>query len=347
MKRAAVLAAGLLDHSGVLGLMERCDRRANLLRVLTYHRVDDPAAQPDLDPGLISATPPEFAAQMALLRRHYAPVSLAQVRAAQRGGKALPPRAVLVTFDDAYRDFAEHAWPILQAHDVPVTLFVPTAFPDAGDTGFWWDRLRCALFRSDASALTLTDAARTVLPLAHPAERQRAWKVLRRQIKSLPHGEAMDAVAQYLDVLGRPPGLHHVLDWESLRRLAAQGVTVCPHGHRHALMTRLDAAQLRQDLMESRAHLKDALGELATLDAMAYPANSTSPAVREAVAAAGFDLAFAGQRGVNRMPSADPLAFLRLPAMRHGRGLFRAQLRPAVSALSRRLTQGRRVAGYA
>ena len=41
--------------------MERFgDHRPNLLRVLTYHRVDEPENRPFLFPGLISATPAEF-----------------------------------------------------------------------------------------------------------------------------------------------------------------------------------------------------------------------------------------------------------------------------------------------
>lgn len=35
-----------------------------------------------------------------------------------------------ITFDDAYRDFYTHAWPLLRALNLPATLFVPTRFID-------------------------------------------------------------------------------------------------------------------------------------------------------------------------------------------------------------------------
>ena len=107
-------------------LLEQADGYSSgLLRILTYHRVDEPEARPWLDPGLISATPESFREQMGYLATHYQPVTIKDVITAieARNSKGLPSRAVLITFDDAYSDFKEHAWPILKHHGLPVTLF--------------------------------------------------------------------------------------------------------------------------------------------------------------------------------------------------------------------------------
>src|SRR2546421_516354 len=117
--------------STFLALLERIgDPRPNVLRVLTYHRVDEPGARPKLNPGLISATPEVFDQEMSYLAANYHVVSMPELLQAYRTGTPLPPRAVLVTFDDAYCDFAEHAWPTLKRYRLPATLFVPTAYPD-------------------------------------------------------------------------------------------------------------------------------------------------------------------------------------------------------------------------
>src|SRR6266511_5009586 len=66
--RGMSLVARSAPFSGLLELMERVDHsRGNLLRVLTYHRVDELDAHPGLDPGLISATPRIFEQQSAYL----------------------------------------------------------------------------------------------------------------------------------------------------------------------------------------------------------------------------------------------------------------------------------------
>jgi len=58
-----------------------------------------------------------------------------QLLSAQRGGPALSPQAVLVTFDDAYVDTLTLAAPILRQQRVPAIVFVPSAY--IGGTSKW------------------------------------------------------------------------------------------------------------------------------------------------------------------------------------------------------------------
>ena len=55
---------------------------------------------------------------------------VAEIVAALRAGRTLPPRTVGITVDDGSRTFAETAWPRFRAAGLPVTLFVS---PDAAD----------------------------------------------------------------------------------------------------------------------------------------------------------------------------------------------------------------------
>ena len=150
MKRLFDFAQASTAFGFVVSLLERIDpARPQQLAVLTYHRVDWPDARPFLSPAQLSATPDAFEQQMTYLARNCNVVGVEDVFDAVHQGKPLPPRAVLVTFDDAYADFAEHVWPVMKQLGLPVTLFVPTAFPDHPERGFWWDRLynalRCAM----------------------------------------------------------------------------------------------------------------------------------------------------------------------------------------------------------
>src|SRR5919198_4158856 len=188
--RSLVRAAGVSVLQGTLPLLERSDRRSRrLLTVLTYHRIDELHARPDLDPALISAAPREFERQVAWLAANARPLSMAELLEVRRTGTPPPPRAVLITFDDAYRDFAEHAWPCLRAHGVPATLFVPTAYPASPAPGFWWDRLHRALSDDHAPQAIATSAG--VLSLATDDDRTRAHRILRDWVKRSPHAEAM------------------------------------------------------------------------------------------------------------------------------------------------------------
>jgi peptidoglycan/xylan/chitin deacetylase (PgdA/CDA1 family) len=333
MKKAAQFVARTLEVSGVLNALERLDQ-AGGLRVLAYHRIDDPSAEPDLDPGLISATPQEFRSQMELLAERYNVVSISAVLAAQRGETRLPAGAVLMTFDDGYRDFAEHAWPVLREFGLPAVLFVPTAFPDlSGGAGFWWDRLHAGLRRTEESTVCLPDLGD--FNLTEPSGRRLAFRACVGHVKSLPHADAMQWVASAMENLGSVPSLPGIIGWQNLRELVGQGLDVCAHSHQHALSTRLTEAEFAADLATCKARLTEELGKGASAPVLAWPANATDEQVQNVARDLGFEMAFGGRRGVARIPSDNPMNVMRIPALRYDRALFRAQLRPSIASLGR------------
>lgn len=92
--------------------------------ILTYHSVDGSSSP-------ISIGEAAFRNHAEWLARHGPPV----VTPAEL--LLLPPSepAVALTFDDAFRSFADVAWPILRNHGLPATVFVPTAH--VGGTNTW------------------------------------------------------------------------------------------------------------------------------------------------------------------------------------------------------------------
>ena len=99
--------------------------------VLCYHRFGSGG-------GRMSVTPTRFAEQMQwLVDNGYRVVRLAQLGDYLAGRAALPPRAVVVTVDDGYASFHQHAWPVLRRLGLPATLFVYTDFIGAGLAVGW------------------------------------------------------------------------------------------------------------------------------------------------------------------------------------------------------------------
>ena len=100
---------------------------ARTLRVLMYHKVNDLWPNPTTVPTAV------FEEQMALLGElGYVPVSLGAVTGHYVHGVDLPEGAVLITFDDGYRDNLENALPVLRRHGYPAVLFVPIGYLDDG-----------------------------------------------------------------------------------------------------------------------------------------------------------------------------------------------------------------------
>lgn len=326
MPRSALMGrmAGSAAVGRLVGLLERLDARSDqAVPVLMYHRVDEPERTPELDPRLISASPEEFSRQVAFLaaRRHV--LTLDELLAVRRGERPLPLRSVVVTFDDAYRDFAEQAWPVLRRHGVPATLFVPTGYPDRPDRAFWWDRLHAALTLTAHRSAVDTPLGR--LPLASQEERAATQRRLQTWIEATPHAEAlaaMDGLAADLDV----PAPHGtVLSWPELRALVDEGLTLAPHTRTHPLLHRIPLAEARREVTGSRDDLRREVGE--TAPAFAFPGGGRTAELVAWLPEAGFQLAFTTARGGNRLAGADWLSLRRINVgQRSSVPLIRAQL---------------------
>jgi len=102
--------------------------------ILMYHSISNHAS-PEFRPCTVS--PETFDEHLLYLERcHYTVVTVTQfVQAMARGGDGLPPRPVVLTFDDGYADFYTSALPLLQRHGFTATLYVATAF--VGGTSRW------------------------------------------------------------------------------------------------------------------------------------------------------------------------------------------------------------------
>jgi peptidoglycan/xylan/chitin deacetylase (PgdA/CDA1 family) len=323
--RAVALAIEQIDR---IGTWPR-----GTVAILTYHRVDDPRARPDLFPGLISATPEMFEQQIAYVARRMRVVSIDDLLAARHRAGALPPRAVHLTVDDAYQDFAEHAWPVLRRYGVPVTLFVPTAFPDQPRHTFWWDRLHAAWMATSRRSVVI-DGIGPVSVGEDAAGRYRAMIAIRDRVKALEHDAAMALVGRVEAALDAAPAVPAVLGWETLRSLAGEGVALAPHSRTHPLLTRLGADRLGDELAGSRADLERETGS--QLPVFAYPSGAHDDDVVRAAGDAGFDIAFSTKRGIWDTLAGDWLQVSRINIGRRTRmAILRAQLTPVAARLTR------------
>ena len=89
--------------------------------ILTYHSIAEGDSPLRIPPAL-------FAEQMEWLKARTHVLPLGRIVKALAGGGSLPERAVTLTFDDGFQDFAEHAAPVLRKLELPAIVFLPTAY---------------------------------------------------------------------------------------------------------------------------------------------------------------------------------------------------------------------------
>jgi peptidoglycan/xylan/chitin deacetylase (PgdA/CDA1 family) len=310
-----------LFYSGIawLTLHTRLRRRAT---VLMYHRVLPSPAEADIHSAeSIVVSSATFDRHMRALRRHFNPVSAAELAAMLAGKMPWRPRAVLVTFDDGWFDNAEHAYPILARHGIPAVVFVATGYVGTQNT-FWQERLTRLLHRArrlaDASAIFERLGAAS---LAQTAEADAPARVreLVTQIKDRPRA-GVDALIVELETRlrehGESPaenGEDRFMSWEQVQRLHRDGlVTIGSHAHTHTPLTALPSDGVARELRTASAALREQLAAHPRF--FAYPNGNHDVAAVEEVRKAGLELAFITATGrVTR--GSDPL---RLPRINIG-----------------------------
>ncbi|HKP11993.1 MAG TPA: polysaccharide deacetylase family protein [Blastocatellia bacterium] len=293
-------------------LKRRLSRRA---LVLLYHRV----AEADTDPWQLAVTPRHFAEHLQVLRSLGRPASLQQLSSGLREGR-LPRRAIVVTFDDGYADNLLNAKPLLEAHDVPATVFVATGYSHA-DREFWWDELDRLFLQPGALPRALRLNVRghghdwqleAVADYDDALYRRHlSWRVWQKDAPTSRHAiyrslwelmhpmsdderqEVRKALLTWAGASGSARPTHRALTPEEIVELARGGlVEVGCHTVTHPQLSALSGGAQRDEIGRSKAQLEEMLGR--RVASFAYPYGRECDYTRETVALvqeAGFDCA--------------------------------------------------------
>lgn len=174
-----------------------------------------------------------FAAQMAFLARFgYRVLSLDEALDCLCGERPTPSRAVVLTFDDAYDNFADHALPVLQRHGFTATVYAISGWLGrraewfAKDPGRPIPTLMSGARLRELRAAGITVGSHTVSHLK-----------LGESDRSSKEREIRDSKAALEDVIGEP--VEHLcypfgsFDLETVQLAAAAGyrsATTCLRG---------------------------------------------------------------------------------------------------------------------
>jgi peptidoglycan/xylan/chitin deacetylase (PgdA/CDA1 family) len=275
---------------------------ANSLSVLLYHRIADPQA-PDFF-GLaanVSATRRGFAEQLEYLKRHYRVISLDHCIDWAAGKAALPRNAVLITFDDGYRDNLSNALPELAERHMNAVLFVATGYV-AGARVFFWDWAADAFRRTQMTSAELPILGRRQWRTG--SEQQRVAHEWVDAAKRLPERERLDnlqrlSVCLQVPGMGRAPaGVH--LDWEEIRQLANGGFAIGAHSVTHPMLNRTRPDEAEWEMRTSRQEIEQQLSRPVT--SFAYPFGGPGefdPSHEQLLRRVGFAVGFRSTGGIS------------------------------------------------
>lgn len=304
----------VLRISKALGLFRLARRlRPGGLRILCYHSVALENEHTFLPKMFVS--PRTFERRLRFLADRAFPVlPLAESVIRLRQG-TLPPGATTITFDDALYSTYRLAWPLLRRFSMPATLYVTTYYvakrvPVFGllVEFFFWRTGQPSL---DLAGLGLPAAG--VVDLTDPAAKARVLAEI------VEHGETRctedergalgRALAGRLDIdydRVTRERLFNLMTTDEIQELAAAGLDVQAHTHRHQFPENEDI--VRRELADNRALLEPLTGR--RLEHFCYPSGFWSEQQWPWLSSAGFKTATTCEPGFN-YPETPPLALRR------------------------------------
>jgi len=285
---------GLLDVLAQLGGFELARViTTRLPKILMYHRLGNRA-----DPRKTDVA--AFSRQMEHIARRWRVISLTELCEALRSARPVTRNAVILTFDDAYADFYEFAFPILSRLRLAATLYVPSAFVD-GQIWLWPDRLRFVFENASATSVVLQlNGGIRQWRLDTPEASFKAWNDVADHLLTLRSTEReakIDEIARELAVRvpERPIAECRALTWDQIREVAANGIEIGSHTCAHARLAIEDVEEQRQQIVNSKYRIEEMLQ--IPVRHFSYPHGGRedfTPATRALVGKAGYESAVVG-----------------------------------------------------
>lgn len=281
---------------GLLGLYHRWRNRRSLT-VSMFHRVlprDDPR-HPGADPEW-TMTPETLDHCLQFFKRQYQVVTAQQVFAALRGEQRLPPRSMLVTFDDGWADTAEFAQPVLDRNGVSALVFVAGGAVNRA-APFWEERLYSFLATQPASIARLhEEMAASGLPPLESVTEQVDEHAIRAVIRQLSQCERKSVLAMAARLPDPGAAFPAMLNAPQLSGLSAGGHAIGGHGMTHQPLTRVE--DLEQEMREAQSVIGHYLRH-GPIESMSLPHGASSPKVLDECRASGYRYLFNSESHLN------------------------------------------------
>lgn len=277
--------------SGALGFAHKLAAPAAV--ILRYHSIQDRPEQFAHTIGCDSIhSTSVFERHMELIARRFSAISLDDIALFLKGDKALPQRAVAITFDDGYKDNVRFAAPILNRFGISGTFYVLVGAVDRSKAP-WYCVLRHAFWTARNPKWT-DPATGTVHDLTDSRTRDAAFMDAAGICSKSSAAEREELVQNATHSLEPEPFPNEsdlMMTWDDARTLAKSGHIVGSHTMTHPNLAQVSADDARRELTDSKLKLEKELGS--PVKHFSYPHPALNPQWNEATLKITEELGYA------------------------------------------------------
>jgi peptidoglycan/xylan/chitin deacetylase (PgdA/CDA1 family) len=198
-----------------------------------------------------------------------------------------------ITFDDGYKDFINYAFPILQKHKAPSSMYVVTDCVD-NDLPPWTFIINYLFINT--SHLTL-DIASKALP---PALRNTTWRDLKERIKyakkispflkqliNVERRLIYEQIINEFNDVDMPANM--MMGWNDIREINRYGCEIGSHSVSHPLLAKkTNAVEINRELSESAKKIETEVGKFPIT--ISYPFGSYNDIIKKLAQDLGYKI---------------------------------------------------------
>jgi len=206
--------------------------------------------------------------QIHYLRNNFDIISLDYLQESLREGYKISPSQVAITFDDGYKNNLHIVAPFLKTYNIPFTVFICTNHIESGKR-FPAYYLHASINYTEMKFIELKSINQR-FDISTPEKKLTVQKSLLRLLKSKPQHEVNKIVDALINLIPQERWVElnnrfysdEPLDWDDVKKLYRQGVTIGSHCHDHAILhSHQDKEEIEYQLKTSNKLIESHLGE--------------------------------------------------------------------------------------
>lgn len=292
--------------SGAVSRELESKNRSGSFLILMYHRITLPSKT--IQPGMY-VTPDTFDRHLQFLSERFTVLSLKDLLAIlidKKNGTFEKPVCV-ITFDDGWRDFYDHAFPLLTKYNFPATVFLPTGYIGSKNK-FWTDIFAELLLRKQniSPDVKIDSEYLDIINQLHALNGDYEDKLEHgiAILKKLPKAR----INQLLDELSRTWGVSDVFEerdfisWSEVEEMKSSGmISFGSHTVTHEILTTVADEEVRKELVDSKDELLEKTVMDSSCQSFCYPNGDFTDKITEIVRDSGYHIAVTTKDGWNHI----------------------------------------------
>lgn len=297
-----------LFNTGLLKYLHHKNRHK--ICVLMVHGVMDPNVDSAWKPLRNQLSAEEFDRTLCTLSQYYHFITVQQSVDMLAGRLPLIDNALLITFDDGYRNNIDYALPICEKYNIKPILFVATNHVNSG-LPFWFDRLDYALQQNMGEVISLSYKNEVY---TFDATSRNALTISYKKFRDLCKDKFSDDIelnnlfdylcetlekrsASALKDICHEDDWSAIVTWDALKRLTSDNrIDVASHTQDHLRLDCLIKSKILSQIKQSKVCIEKELA--VKCDYFCYPNGNYNKLSKQLVKEVGYQAAFSTDVGL-------------------------------------------------